>query len=1459
VLRRYKLDLLIAAGLLLLPCLLFWQVLIGGRTLIPADNMFAWQPWRSFAAQHGVDVPHNELLSDLLLENYVWKRFILESFRQTGGLTNKLPLWNPYLFAGTPFFAAGQHSALYPMSVLFYVLPVPYAYGPFTVLQLWLAGVFMYIFARTLGINRFGATVAAVTYQLSAVMVIQVVFTMIIASMAWLPLLLALIEKVIRQQRMGGSGKTLPYVIGGAVALGCQILAGHVEFTIYTLLIMGVYTAWRLGGCWIGRFGIGRRAKGSFSPEGPDVNVWAERAKPCGLIISPAGALPSQPDALASGSPGLVENPPLKEVGRSVGNRSADLAIASLLKTVAWLALMVVLGVGLGAAQLFPLYEFASQSFRQGAASYQQVVSWAYPWRRIIAFLVPWFFGSPTHHSFFDVFSGQVVPVTRDFHGQPINTIYWGVKNAVEGGSYLGILPLFLALVAVIGRRGQTSDKEYRRSRGYVWFFLLLALVSLAFVFGTPLYRLLFALPFMDQLRTPFRWVFPYTLSVAVLAGCGAWYLSGTGRRTTSVESPFTGANTQRIVGWPVFWAGVVGLVLLVGSRFVPGTVIPLAERVMLSLAGAPNAFADGRMFYSYEFANLLVFGLFLVATGAVLRVSRCPIYLPERLGSYAVWKPLALMVLVGDLFLFGYGFNPAADPHLLDFKPPVVEFLEQLQQDEGLWRFATFCPRGEPTFHANAGMFYDLSDVRGYDSLISKQYADYMGLIELQGWLQYNRIAPFSNPRSLDSPLLDLLNVKYVLTEHEIDNPRYTLVYDGEIRVYRNEGAMPRAFTLPEHSAVVVEDVGQAVQQYDPRNYVILEAGSWELEPTTSNPGIPQPAIITWYSHNEVLVDVALDAPGWLVLADSYFPGWRAYVRPQDAGEGAEQSVPILRAAGNFRAVHLPAGQHTVRFKYTPDSVKVGFFISFLAVMALLLLIGVWLWRRFYRADNQESTVRRVTKNSLAPIVLQLFNKAIDTAFTALMLRILAPEAAGQYYFITANVIVSLDIFINFGLNTLLQREVAKVGGPGQEGGRRAANRYLVNALALRGGLLGLAAPLLAGFIVGWSALIEPLGATQVWALALFAIGLVPGAVSAAFTALFNGFEDMEYPAAITTVTTILRVALGTGVLLLGWGIVGLGATSIAVNMVTLSVLATLAVRRYFRPRWDADSALRQEMAHQSYPLMINDFLSLQFFKVDVPILKALWGDAAVGLYTAASYRIVDAINIIPASFTFALFPLMSRYAANDRESLPRAYGLAVRILVIVALPIAVLTTVLAYPLAAIIGGTRYLPDSAIALQLMIWSIPVGFINSVTHYVLIALNQQRYLTRCFVVGVVFSAGSNLLLIPVFGYRAAGVLHLFSELTLLVAFYLGLRRHMCPVPWVHLLWRPALAGAIMGGTALMLYGVHPLLAAFAALIVYAVALVTVGTFRDPDMRLVTQFLPARERRQLTQSAPEKSR
>jgi O-antigen/teichoic acid export membrane protein len=189
----------------------------------------------------------------------------------------------------------------------------------------------------------------------------------------------------------------------------------------------------------------------------------------------------------------------------------------------------------------------------------------------------------------------------------------------------------------------------------------------------------------------------------------------------------------------------------------------------------------------------------------------------------------------------------------------------------------------------------------------------------------------------------------------------------------------------------------------------------------------------------------------------------------------------------------------------------------------------------------------------------------------------------------------------------------------------------------------------------------------------------------------------------------------------------------------------------------------------------------------------------------------------------------------------------LAVRLLIIAALPLALTLTTLAYPLASIIGGSGYMPDSAIALQWMIWSIPLGFINSVTHYVLIALGRQRPLTVTFVIGLAFNVVANVLLIPVWGYRASAVIHIFSEWVLLSAFYVLLRRDLPAVPWPLLLWRPIVSGALMGTVGWLLYDTNKLLATVAALGVYAVALWALGIAREPDMEIVGELVPGLDR------------
>jgi len=114
---------------------------------------------------------------------------------------------------------------------------------------------------------------------------------------------------------------------------------------------------------------------------------------------------------------------------------------------------------------------------------------------------------------------------------------------------------------------------------------------------------------------------------------------------------------------------------------------------------------------------------------------------------------------------------------------------------------------------------------------------------------------------------------------------------------------------------------------------------------------------------------------PAWLVLADSYFPGWKAFVRPAGAGSDAEQEIAITRVNGNFRGVQLEPGAWTVRFRYSPLTFKVGGLASAMAAVILLFAGAVWAWRRFYNPEGELTNTRSIAKNSLVPTLLNLLN----------------------------------------------------------------------------------------------------------------------------------------------------------------------------------------------------------------------------------------------------------------------------------------------------------------------------------------------------------------------------------------------------------------------------------------------------------------------------------------------------
>jgi hypothetical protein len=133
---------------------------------------------------------------DHAIQNYPYRLFFAQGLAH-----GHLPLWTSDIFCGFPLFAESQGNALYPPFVLLFLLLKPWvAYNYYTVLHFLMAGLFTYVLARVWRVGRAGSALAGICYMLAGPVVSHAHHTNILVGVAWLPLLLALIELVFRRR-----------------------------------------------------------------------------------------------------------------------------------------------------------------------------------------------------------------------------------------------------------------------------------------------------------------------------------------------------------------------------------------------------------------------------------------------------------------------------------------------------------------------------------------------------------------------------------------------------------------------------------------------------------------------------------------------------------------------------------------------------------------------------------------------------------------------------------------------------------------------------------------------------------------------------------------------------------------------------------------------------------------------------------------------------------------------------------------------------------------------------------------------------------------------------------------------------------------------------------------------------------------------------------------------------------
>jgi hypothetical protein len=317
----------------------------------------------------------------------------------------------------------------------------------------------------------------------------------------------------------------------------------------------------------------------------------------------------------------------------------------------------------------------------------------------------------------------------------------------------------------------------------------------------------------------------------------------------------------------------------------------------------------------------------------------------------------LVLGVAVADLLFFQLRQNAFVDVRVWR-EPP--HSAARLRQDSGLFRI--YSPFGRYTHRvAFAGAhgwqgdlrpfidqreflqpdlnaLFGLSSADGYAELTPNYVVDVWGDQNRPGVIsQFSRVhRDVLQPDERFQKLMNMFNVRYVLSlipiwvEHLRPLDRV-----GAVLIYENPEVLPRAYVVGR-SLVFREDAdardAMLASTFDPRREVVLMGDD---PGTGEGSGGSGAATIVTYRRNEVVVDVEAATPSYLVLADTFFPGWSATV----------DSRPTRIARANLcqRAVAIPDGHHEVRFTFTPKSVIAGFVVTLagLGIACALLLMG--------------------------------------------------------------------------------------------------------------------------------------------------------------------------------------------------------------------------------------------------------------------------------------------------------------------------------------------------------------------------------------------------------------------------------------------------------------------------------------------------------------------------------------
>ncbi|MCX5895414.1 MAG: hypothetical protein NTZ51_06255, partial [Proteobacteria bacterium] len=455
----------------------------------------------------------------------------------------------------------------------------------------------------------------------------------------------------------------------------------------------------------------------------------------------------------------------------------------------AWGLLLCAITAGLllASAQIVPMVELVMHSTRFEGLRYETVVKWSYHPLEFFQLLVPYVFGS-------------TVPETRWFGQLWLDTLY------------IGIFPLMLAVLYVCYCR--------RRINYFLFTFLLCGCFFATGEHNPLIFYCYQFIPGMKMLQYPVKFLFPAAFSLSVMAGMGAAYLMD--------DLKYGPAVTRYLLGFVLLLCFLVGA-LVAGMMFkqqIYGYFQSIYPNTPYYLSIQKECFM---LFFKGLSTSVLIFALVFMVMGGLF--------------TGRLRRPLSRYILFGimfvDLAIIGKPREPYVPESLMTRGSPTSELLKSdtslcrtfslsyvANQRSFLHLFNVNFERLYQAFQEellpNLNMYYHISSVDEYTEILNKKF--YHIFYPVQTSFESEKLSP--EARTYRDKILNLLNVKYIISPFAIKESDFRLIREGPIKIYENTGCLPRAFfaeklQLVESEQEVLRSMNQA--SFDPQNMVYI------------------------------------------------------------------------------------------------------------------------------------------------------------------------------------------------------------------------------------------------------------------------------------------------------------------------------------------------------------------------------------------------------------------------------------------------------------------------------------------------------------------------------------------------------------------------------------------------------------------------------------------------------------